>query len=155
MVATLPAGQNYGVGAAAALVNQVKARFEHIWFALLVGVAAGLPNLSASDPTKRHDIRLGDVLVYMPDKASSAPNRPVRLRESYRSCLYTERAAGRNPRSCSSCNREHSAVKEKTNFGKGMSLPDNSPPFRMMPRIPSFNAEVKRRTSCSRAQRRL
>ena len=71
MVATLPAGQNYGVGAAAALVNQVKARFEHIWFALLVGVAAGLPNLSASDPTKRHDIRLGDVLVYMPDKASS------------------------------------------------------------------------------------
>jgi nucleoside phosphorylase len=71
VVATWPAGQNYGVGAAAALVNQVKARFSNIWFALLVGVAAGLPNLSASDPTKRHDIRLGDVLVCVPEKASS------------------------------------------------------------------------------------
>jgi nucleoside phosphorylase len=38
---------------------------------LLVGVAAGLPNLSPSDPTRRRDIRLGDVLVCVPDKASS------------------------------------------------------------------------------------
>jgi hypothetical protein len=42
VVATLPAGQNYGVGAAASLVNQVRTRFANIWFALLVGVAAGL-----------------------------------------------------------------------------------------------------------------
>ena len=47
VVATLPAGQNYGVGAAAALVNQVRTRFANIWFALLVGVAAGL----RSEPT--------------------------------------------------------------------------------------------------------
>lgn len=71
VVATWPAGQNYGVGAAAALVNQVKARFPNIWFALLVGVAAGLPNLSLTDPAKRRDIRLGDVLVCVPEKASS------------------------------------------------------------------------------------
>lgn len=71
VVATWPAGQNYGVGAAAALVNQVKARFSNIWFALLVGVAAGLPNLSPTDLAKRRDIRLGDVLVCVPEKASS------------------------------------------------------------------------------------
>lgn len=71
VVATWPAGQNYGVGAAAALVNQVKARFSNIWFALLVGVAAGLPNLSPSDAARRRDIRLGDVLVCVPEKASS------------------------------------------------------------------------------------
>jgi nucleoside phosphorylase len=71
VVATWPAGQNYGVGAAAALVSQLKARFSNLWFALLVGVAAGLPNLSPSDPTRRRDIRLGDVLVCVPGKASS------------------------------------------------------------------------------------
>jgi nucleoside phosphorylase len=71
VVATWPTGQNYGVGAAAALANQVKARFSNIWFALLVGVAAGLPNLSSIDPAKRRDIRLGDVLVCIPDKSSS------------------------------------------------------------------------------------
>ena len=71
VVATWPAGQNYGVGAAAALVNQVKARFTNIWFALLVGVAAGIPNLAPKDPRQRRDIRLGDVLVCVPDKANS------------------------------------------------------------------------------------
>lgn len=71
VVVTWPAGQNYGIGAAAALVNQVKARFSNLWFALLVGVAAGLPNLSPSDPTRYRDIRLGDVLVCVPDKAGS------------------------------------------------------------------------------------
>lgn len=49
VVATLPAGQNYGVGAAAALVNQVRTRFANLWFALLGGVAAGLHNLTTSD----------------------------------------------------------------------------------------------------------
>jgi nucleoside phosphorylase len=71
VVATWPAGQNYGVGSAAALVNQVKARFTNIWFALLVGVAAGLPNLSPIPPATRRDIRLGDVLVCTPEKAST------------------------------------------------------------------------------------
>jgi nucleoside phosphorylase len=71
VVATWPAGQNYGVSAAAALVNQVKARFANIWFALLVGVAAGLPNLTTSDQSRRRDVRLGDVLVCVPDKANS------------------------------------------------------------------------------------
>jgi len=71
VVATLPSGQNYGIGAAAALVNQVKTRFPNIWFALLVGVAAGLPNHSSSDRSKNHDIRLGDVLVCLPDGGST------------------------------------------------------------------------------------
>jgi nucleoside phosphorylase len=71
VVATWPTGQNYGVGAAAALVNQVKARFANIWFALLVGVAAGLPNLTPHDGSRYRDVRLGDVLVCVPEKASS------------------------------------------------------------------------------------
>jgi hypothetical protein len=71
VVVIWPAGQNYGVGAAAALVNQVKTRFLNLWFALLVGVAAGLSNLLPSDPTRCCDIRLGDVLVCVPDNASS------------------------------------------------------------------------------------
>jgi len=70
VIATWPEGQNYGVGSAAALANQVKARFPNIWFALLVGVAAGLPNLFPKPPAQRRDIRLGDVLVCVPDKTS-------------------------------------------------------------------------------------
>ncbi|KAF4812915.1 Nephrocystin-3 [Colletotrichum siamense] len=58
ILATLPAGQQYGTGSAAALASQVKRFFPQLWFGLLVGVAAGLPNLSLS-----RDIRLGDVLV--------------------------------------------------------------------------------------------
>lgn len=71
VVATWPEGQNYGVGSASALVNQVKARFPNIWFALLVGVAAGLPSLSPKPPARPRDIRLGDVLVCVPEKSSS------------------------------------------------------------------------------------
>ncbi|KAH6697589.1 nucleoside phosphorylase domain-containing protein [Plectosphaerella plurivora] len=61
VVATLPAGQEYGTGSAAALASQLKKFFPNLWFGLLVGVAAGLPNL-----TKKRDIRLGDVLVGLP-----------------------------------------------------------------------------------------
>jgi len=60
IIATLPAGQEYGTGSAAALASQVKSFFPNLWFGLLVGVAAGLPNLSR---TPSRDIRLGDVLV--------------------------------------------------------------------------------------------
>jgi nucleoside phosphorylase len=70
VIATWPEGQNYGVSSAAALANQVKTRFPNIWFALLVGVAAGLPNLFPKPPAQRRDIRLGDVLVCVPDKTS-------------------------------------------------------------------------------------
>ncbi|KAF4466642.1 Pfs NB-ARC and Ankyrin domain [Fusarium albosuccineum] len=58
IIATLPAGQEYGNGSAAALASQVKRFFPNLWFGLLVGVAAGLPKLS-----QNRDIRLGDVLV--------------------------------------------------------------------------------------------
>lgn len=71
VVATWPTGQNYGVGSAAALVNQVKARFRNIWFALLVGVAAGLPTICPKSLAESRDIRLGDVLVCVPEKAST------------------------------------------------------------------------------------
>lgn len=64
VIATLPAGQEYGTGSAAALASQVKKCFPNLWFGLLVGVAAGLPNLSTTSP---RDIRLGDVLVALPE----------------------------------------------------------------------------------------
>jgi hypothetical protein len=43
---------------AAALASQIKNLFRNFWFGLLVGVAAGLPDLAQG-----RDIRLGDVLV--------------------------------------------------------------------------------------------
>ncbi|KAM3550089.1 hypothetical protein ARSEF4850_008515 [Beauveria asiatica] len=63
VIATLPAGQEYGTGSAAALASQVNKFFPNIWFGLLVGVAAGLPKLAEPSP---RDIRLGDVLVALP-----------------------------------------------------------------------------------------
>ncbi|KAM5354778.1 hypothetical protein ACJ41O_001424 [Fusarium nematophilum] len=68
VIATLPAGQEYGTGSAAALASQVKKSFPNLWFGLLVGVAAGLPDLSRKPP---RDIRLGDVLVALPDGESA------------------------------------------------------------------------------------
>ncbi|ETS75698.1 hypothetical protein PFICI_12642 [Pestalotiopsis fici W106-1] len=63
VIAALPAGQEYGTGSAAALASQVKKFFPNLWFGLLVGVAAGLPDLTRKPP---RDIRLGDVLVGLP-----------------------------------------------------------------------------------------
>ncbi|KAK5633466.1 hypothetical protein RRF57_009180 [Xylaria bambusicola] len=68
IVATFPAGQEYGTGSAAALASQVKKFFPNLWFGLLVGVAAGLPSLTQSPP---RDIRLGDVLVGLPTGESA------------------------------------------------------------------------------------
>lgn len=68
VIATLPAGQEYGTGSAAALASQVKKFFPNLWFGLLVGVAAGLPDLSRRPP---RDIRLGDVLVGLPEGESA------------------------------------------------------------------------------------
>jgi nucleoside phosphorylase len=68
IIATLPAGQEYGTGSAAALASQVKKFFRNLWFGLLVGVAAGLPNHSRDPP---RDIRLGDVLVGLPTGESA------------------------------------------------------------------------------------
>ncbi|RBR22367.1 uncharacterized protein FIESC28_04561 [Fusarium coffeatum] len=68
IIATLPAGQEYGTGSAAALASQVKKIFPNLWFGLLVGVAAGLPDLSR---VPERDIRLGDVLVGLADGESA------------------------------------------------------------------------------------
>ncbi|KAM3449120.1 hypothetical protein NHJ6243_010021, partial [Beauveria neobassiana] len=68
IIATLPAGQKYGTGSAAALAGQLKKFFPNLWFGLLVGVAAGLPDLSR-DPVR--DIRLGDVLIGLPEGESA------------------------------------------------------------------------------------
>lgn len=68
VIATLPAGQEYGTGSAAALASQIKKFFTNLWFGLLVGVAAGLPNLRKTPPI---DIRLGDVLVGLPEGESA------------------------------------------------------------------------------------
>ncbi|TDZ21420.1 hypothetical protein Cob_v005523 [Colletotrichum orbiculare MAFF 240422] len=64
VIGTFPAGQEYGTGSAAALAGQMKKFFPNLWFGLLVGVAAGLPDLSRDPP---RDIRLGDVLVALPE----------------------------------------------------------------------------------------
>lgn len=64
VIGTLPEGHEYGNAAAAALASQMKAFFRNVWLGLLVGVAAGLPKL-AGEP--KRDIRLGDVLVAVPD----------------------------------------------------------------------------------------
>ncbi|KAL2674072.1 hypothetical protein Neosp_012518 [[Neocosmospora] mangrovei] len=68
IIATLPESQEYGTGSAAALASQVKKIFPNLWFGLLVGVAAGLPNLDKDPPL---DIRLGDVLVGLPEGESA------------------------------------------------------------------------------------
>jgi nucleoside phosphorylase len=68
IIATLPAGQEYGTGSAAALASQVKKFCPNLWFGLLVGVAAGLPKLSGA---KLRDIRLGDVLIALPEGDSA------------------------------------------------------------------------------------
>lgn len=68
IIATLPGGQEYGTGSAAALASQVKKFFPNLWFGLLVGVAAGLPSFSQKPP---RDIRLGDVLVGLPEGNSA------------------------------------------------------------------------------------
>ncbi|KAI4593084.1 hypothetical protein KJ359_010172 [Pestalotiopsis sp. 9143b] len=68
VIATLPASQEYGTGSAAALASQVKKFFPNMWFGLLVGVAAGLPKFSDARP---RDIRLGDVLVPLPEGNSA------------------------------------------------------------------------------------
>jgi nucleoside phosphorylase len=68
IIATLPVGQEYGTGAAAALASQVKNTFPNLRFGLLVGVAAGLPDFSRDPP---RDIRLGDVLVGIPEGESA------------------------------------------------------------------------------------
>ncbi|KAL4919568.1 hypothetical protein BDW62DRAFT_199593, partial [Aspergillus aurantiobrunneus] len=60
VIATFAVGQRYGISSAASLAIHVKIFFPNLWFGLLVGVAAGLPNLSGS-PTR--DIRLGDVII--------------------------------------------------------------------------------------------
>ncbi|KAL4863058.1 hypothetical protein BDV12DRAFT_33997 [Aspergillus spectabilis] len=60
VIATFAAGQRYGTSSAASLAIHVKKFFPNLWFGLLVGVAAGLPNFSCS-PTR--DIRLGDVII--------------------------------------------------------------------------------------------
>ncbi|KAM0425956.1 hypothetical protein ACHAPT_008895 [Fusarium lateritium] len=68
IIATLPESQEYGTGSAAALASQVKKFLPNLWFGLLVGIAAGLPNLTRDPPL---DIRLGDVLVGLPDGESA------------------------------------------------------------------------------------
>ncbi|KAL2802760.1 hypothetical protein BJX63DRAFT_437581 [Aspergillus granulosus] len=64
VIATFAAGQPYGTNSATSLASHVRKSFPNLWFGLLVGVAAGLPNFACSPP---RDIRLGDVIVALPD----------------------------------------------------------------------------------------
>ncbi|GAM33366.1 hypothetical protein TCE0_004f00213 [Talaromyces pinophilus] len=60
VVACLPAGQ-MGTNSAAVVAGQMKARFTAIRFSLLVGIGGGVP-------TPETDIRLGDVVISLPEK---------------------------------------------------------------------------------------
>lgn len=58
VIAYLPGNQ--GKGAAATVATNMKRTFQSIKWLLLVGIGGGVPS-------PRHDIRLGDVVVSMPD----------------------------------------------------------------------------------------
>jgi nucleoside phosphorylase len=67
IIASFPPGTPYGGASAAALAAQVKKCLPRMWMGFLVGVAAGLPDIHGKPPL---DIRLGDVLVSLPDQDS-------------------------------------------------------------------------------------
>ena len=68
-IASFPQGTLCGINSAAALVSQVEHFFTNLWLVFLVGVAAGLPDLSRN-PVR--DIRLGDILVAAPNDGTPA-----------------------------------------------------------------------------------
>jgi nucleoside phosphorylase len=150
VVATWPAGQNYGVGATAALVNQVKARFTNIWFALLVGVAAGIPNLAPKDPRQRRDIRLGDVLVCVPDKANSGIVHYDLGKDTEAGFLLMD--GKQRPRR--SCERRSATFnsQRRNHIKKEMSLRDVWMRSCKQTRTTHFNVPVKTWTGCLRAR---
>ncbi|KAJ4165923.1 hypothetical protein LMH87_007526 [Akanthomyces muscarius] len=69
IIGSFPTGQVYGISSATSLVKEARSRFPELKFGLLVGVAAGIPQL---DKPPLRDIRLGDVLVAVPDKLDPA-----------------------------------------------------------------------------------
>ncbi|KAH8435418.1 5'-methylthioadenosine/S-adenosylhomocysteine nucleosidase family protein [Aspergillus melleus] len=69
VIATFATVQPYGTSSVTSLASYIRKHFPNLWFGLLVGVAAGLPNLTSSPP---RDIRLGDILVAQPVAESPA-----------------------------------------------------------------------------------
>lgn len=63
VAACLPAGE-YGTNSAASAASSMKCSFSQIRFCLLVGIAGGAPS-------KKNDIRLGDVVVSLPTGTGS------------------------------------------------------------------------------------
>ncbi|KAL4766687.1 nucleoside phosphorylase domain-containing protein [Aspergillus nidulans var. acristatus] len=82
VIATFAAGQWYGTNSAACLASHIRKSFPKLWFGLLVGVAAGLPNHSCSPP---RDIRLGDVIVAYSPPSGDIPAIVITL-----SCCATD-----------------------------------------------------------------
>jgi nucleoside phosphorylase len=58
VIAVLPMGE-YGIGAAASVASDMLSSFPNVRLELMVGVGGGAP-------TRKHDIRLGDVVVSIP-----------------------------------------------------------------------------------------
>ncbi|OJJ07505.1 hypothetical protein ASPVEDRAFT_367534 [Aspergillus versicolor CBS 583.65] len=58
VIAVLPAGE-YGIAAAATVATNMQRSFPNVRIGLMVGIGGGVPS-------KRHDIRLGDVVVSAP-----------------------------------------------------------------------------------------
>lgn len=63
VIATLPGGE-YGTSSATGVAADMLHSFPNVRIGLMVGIAGGAPN-------KEHDIRLGDIVVSMPDKGES------------------------------------------------------------------------------------
>jgi len=62
VIASLPAG-SYGETSAAVVVTNMLASFPNIRFGLMVGIGGGIPS-------KKDDIRLGDVVVSQPQETN-------------------------------------------------------------------------------------
>ncbi|KAF2721892.1 purine and uridine phosphorylase [Polychaeton citri CBS 116435] len=69
VISSLPAGQ-YGTNATATIAQGLRSSLPHIRIGLLVGIGAGIPGThfgKGNKPAIRRDIRLGDVVVSMPN----------------------------------------------------------------------------------------
>ncbi|KAF3077113.1 hypothetical protein CFAM422_000594 [Trichoderma lentiforme] len=69
VIAALPDGE-YGTSSAARVAADLSHSFPNVRFGLLVGVGGGAPS-------RKHDIRLGDVVVSSPDKSNGGSNGGV------------------------------------------------------------------------------
>ncbi|KAL6701130.1 putative ankyrin repeat-containing protein [Trichoderma pleuroticola] len=86
VMTVLPRGDN-GVVAAALAVNNMMHTFPNVRVCLMVGIAGGVPS-------KRHDIRLGDVVVSIPTFSEKSGNLGGVVQYDYARTMQTRRFQG-------------------------------------------------------------